>query len=45
VAEHAINEATAGELPFTGENLLKVVLIGLVLGGVGLALNLRARES
>ncbi|MFL5828333.1 MAG: hypothetical protein ACJ76X_00300 [Solirubrobacteraceae bacterium] len=44
-AEHAINEATAGELPFTGENLLKLVLVGLVLGGVGLALNLRARES
>jgi hypothetical protein len=45
VAEHALNEATAGELPFTGENLLKVVLVGLAVAGLGLALNLRARES
>ena len=37
----------AGTLPFTGQNVLGVVLIGLLLagGGVGIALGVRARQD
>jgi LPXTG-motif cell wall-anchored protein len=36
---------SSGSLPFTGEDVLKVILVGLLLAGGGLALGWRTRRS
>jgi hypothetical protein len=38
-------EAEARTLPFTGEDVLKVLLVGLLLTGGGLALGFRTRRG
>lgn len=43
----ATEAAAKGQLPFTGENVLELIVLGLLLtgGGLGIALGLRAREQ
>ena len=43
--EASASGASNGSLPFTGEDILMVLLVGLLLAGSGLALNLRARQT
>lgn len=42
----ATEAAAKGQLPFTGQNVLELIVLGLLLtgGGLGIALGLRARE-
>jgi hypothetical protein len=39
------SQAQPSTLPFTGQDLLEVVLVGLVLVGIGLVLGLRSRRT